>query len=145
MITTENKIIQYGSKDYIEALDIRNRILRKPLGMSIYDDPLEIDEKSYHFGTYLNGQLIGTLILTPIDTLQIKMRQVAIDEKYRGMGVGSQLVAYCEEFAKNKGYNNITLNARQKAIKFYENMGYKIISPIFIEVTLPHCKMEKII
>lgn len=139
----ELKLFEHGSQDYYEALKLRDLILRKPLGLSIFDEQLDADVKSYHFGAYYENEMIGTLILTPISDLIIKMRQVAVDERFRKKGIGAQIVKHSEDFAHIKGFEKIVLNARKEAVLFYERQGYKIVSEEFIEVTILHQKMEK--
>lgn len=42
-----------------------------------------------------------------------------------------------------RGYYRFTLNARASAVEFYKKLGYAVTGEAFIEVTLPHFKMEK--
>jgi GNAT superfamily N-acetyltransferase len=53
---------------------------------------------------------------------------VFVDEKYRGMKVGTQLYNYAKMIARTNGCYDITLNVwnlNPGAIKFYEKMGLK--------------------
>ena len=40
----ESKQIEWNSEAYKKALELRDKVLRQPLGMSIYDDPLEAEK-----------------------------------------------------------------------------------------------------
>ncbi len=56
---------------------------------------------------------------------------VATFERYRGLGVGTALIAYVEEEAKKNGAVKMVLDVEKDnrtAIKFYERLGYKIIA-----------------
>lgn len=44
---TLRKIIAYGSGDYDQALALRDRLLRKPLGLSLYDEDLSDEKNNY--------------------------------------------------------------------------------------------------
>lgn len=54
---------------------------------------------------------------------------IATSADHRGMGIGSQLLAWAESFAKDKGCNRLTLDvmtANTAAIRLYERKGYVI-------------------
>jgi len=137
--------IKIGSEEYEEELKLRDMVLRKPLKLSLFNENLEREKNDYHIGAFLSCSLVGVLVLTPLNNIEIKMRQVAIYESFRGKGIGTKLVVYAEEFAKNLGYKKIILNSRKTAVEFYEKLGYTKVSEEFIEVTIPHYKMQKII
>lgn len=137
--------IKIGSEEYEKELKLRDMVLRKPLKLNLFDENLESEKNDFHIGAFLSGSLVGVLVLTPLNNIEIKMRQVAIYESFRGKGIGTKLVVYAEEFAKNLGYKKIILNSRKTALEFYEKLGYTKVSEEFIEVTIPHYKMQKII
>lgn len=137
--------IEYGSSDYEKELELRDEILRKPIGMSIYNDNLKGEAGDYHIGAFYQSDLVGVLVLTRLNETEIKMRQVAVKEAYRGQKAGSRLVAYSETFAGSLGYRKIVLNSRKTAVPFYERQGYEKAGNEFIEVTLPHYKMYKVL
>ena len=65
-------------------------------------------------------------LLTDIKTLYID--DICVDEDARGKGVGKMLYEFVKEYAKEKGFYNITLNVWEcnpTAIRFYESMGLK--------------------
>ncbi|HOW02597.1 MAG TPA: GNAT family N-acetyltransferase, partial [Caldisericia bacterium] len=137
--------IKVDSKEYYEELKLRDEVLRKPLKLSLFDENLDSEKYDFHIGVFLNNLLVGVLILTPLNNSEIKMRQVAIHESFRGKGIGTKLVIYAEEYAKNLGCKIIILNSRKTAVEFYEKLGYTKVSEEFIEVTIPHYKMQKMI
>ncbi len=137
------KIINYNSKEYKNELKLRNKILRKPLGLSIYDENLENEKNDIHIGAFLDGQLVGTVLLKKLNHNQLKMRQLAVKESLQGNKIGTGLVKYAENYAHKKGYNKIVLNARKTVVDFYLKLGYIKKGNQFTEVTIPHFKMEK--
>lgn len=137
------KVISFKSKEYETELELRDAVLRKPLGMSIYNDNRKSEGSDYHIGAFFENHLAGVLILTPLPDNVLKMRQVAVAEKLQNRGIGSRMVIYAEEFAKCKGYTEMVLNARMTAVEFYEKLGYKKISNEFLEINIPHFKMQK--
>ena len=135
--------IQFGADEYKEELKLRDRVLRKPLGLNLFDENLAKEINDFHIGAFDGAALIGVLILTAVNEEEVKMRQVGVEEIWRGKDVGARLVVFSEDFAKERGYTKVILNARKAVVGFYEKLGYEKIDGEFIEVTIPHQKMEK--
>jgi len=95
--------IKYQTEDYNQELKLRDQVLRKPLGLSLYDENLKAEKDDFHIGAYTNDHLIGVLILTKQNEKEIKMRQVAVSEQWRSIKVGTALVRYAEHYAINEG------------------------------------------
>jgi predicted GNAT family N-acyltransferase len=133
----------FNSDEYRYELELRDKVLRKPLGMNLYDENLETDKNDVHIGAFINNRIVGVLILTRINSNDIKMRQVAVAEDFRAMKIGTEMVLFAEEYSKKKGYSTMLLNARKTAVVFYEKLGYTKISDEFLEINIPHYKMSK--
>jgi len=137
------KEIIYHSEEYNQEVEVRDHVLRKPLGMSLYDENLEKEKDDIHIGAFIDGKVAGVLILTRLNAKDIKMRQVAVDDGLRGKNTGTKMVAFAEEHAREKGYTTMVLNARKTAVGFYEKLGYEKIGEEFPEINIPHYKMRK--
>lgn len=137
--------IKFDSEDYKKELDLRDRVLKKPIGLNILDEELGSEINDHHIGAFLGSDLIGILLLTGINSDEVQMRQVAVEEEFRGKDIGSRLVAYSEKLAKDLGYKRMVLNSRMTAVPFYEKLGYRKTGSEFIEVNIPHFKMLKFI
>ena len=133
----------FNSDEYRNELELRDKVLRKPLGMNLYDENLEADKNDVHIGAFINKRMVGVLILTGLNSKDIKMRQVAVDDDFRAMKIGTEMVRFAEEYSKKKGYSTMLLNARKTAVAFYEKLGYKKMSGEFLEINIPHYKMSK--
>ena len=141
--TIQIRELNYYSDDYRKELELRDEVLRKPLGMSLYNDNLEGDKSDTHIGAFLGERLVGVLILTRLSDTDVKMRQVAVTESMQSQKVGSKMVRFAEDYAREKGYKSMVLNARKTAVSFYEKQGYSTISDEFLEINIPHYKMQK--
>lgn len=137
------KPIEYGSAEYENELELRNRILRIPIGLNLFAEDLRIDEPDVHIGAFLHGILAGVLVLKRTSSISIKMRQVAVDDKLQARGIGTLLVQYAEDLAKTEGYKEMQLHARKTAAGFYSKLGYRAASGEFMEVGIPHVEMRK--
>jgi len=136
--------ILFSSPEYIEALEIRYEVLRKPLGLEYKKDDLEKEWDSFHIAAFdHNASIVGCLILQPIGTHTLKMRQVAVLPACQNKSVGTGLVLFSEQFALAKGFTSMQLHARISAVKFYEKLEYSITGSAFKEVGIDHFKMVK--
>jgi predicted GNAT family N-acyltransferase len=84
-------------------------------------------------------------LVTNLDPIVFKMRQVAVLGNLQGKGVGKKLVQFVEIEAKKKGITHFELNARKSAVSFYLSMNYSIEGDEFEEVGIPHIKMKKVL
>ncbi len=138
----EFEIIEWGSVKYIQSLALRYEVLRKPLGM-IFDPSIFIDEKvDLHLVANHGDWLVGCMILTEAGN-DLKMRQVAVANRYRRCRIGARMVVLAEAKAIEMGKQKMVLHARDSALDFYVSLGYSIVGDQFEEVGIPHQRMEK--
>jgi predicted GNAT family N-acyltransferase len=139
------RIIDFGSAEHDEEIKLRNRVLREPLGLVFSEQELASESNQIHIGAFEpSGKLVGCLVLCIISSSEIKMRQVAVFEEYRGKGAGTQLVTFAERYAEEHGYKSIILHARQTAAAFYLGLKYiQTSEKQFEEVGLMHVSMMK--
>jgi len=137
--------IDFGSSRYDELLELRYKILLEPLGLKFLDMHREKEANYLHIGCIegLDDRLVGGLILAPVNDEEIRLMQVAVDNKYQGEGVGSELVKYAEARAIEAGYTKIIMHAMLSAVHFYEKLGYHQEGDIFEEKGLTFAKMVK--
>ncbi len=133
----------YNSEEYRKALQLRYRVLRKPLKLEFTEAELKRDKEDTHFGLFEGEEMVACLILAKAGEKRMKMRQVAVYDAFQSKGLGKELSNAAEKFAKESGCSVIFCNARKVAVPFYEKMGYKIVSDEFTEVNIPHYTMEK--
>ncbi len=138
----ECELIEWGSVKYIQSLALRHEVLRKPLGL-IFDPAIFPEEKGdIHLVANHGDWLVGCMILTEAGN-DLKMRQVAVANKYRRNKVGARMVALAEVKAIEMGKQKMVLHARDSALDFYLSLGYYIVGDQFEEVGIPHHRMEK--
>jgi predicted GNAT family N-acyltransferase len=139
----EIRQIPFSTEDYQKSLQVRDVVLRKPLGMSIHNDNLEADKHSIHLGAFREKEMVGTIVLTPLPEGEMKMRQVAVLETERGKNIGAGMVREAEAIALSSGCSKMVLHARKVVREFYEKLGYHTVGSEFTEVGIPHFRMEK--
>lgn len=135
--STENELAAYYK--------LRYEVLRKPWGQDENSTKDEWENISIHvlmLGE--NGEAIaaGRLQLNPGSEGQI--RSMAVKKEYRGQGLGSEILLFLEEKAREKYLTSIVLDARENAIPFYLNHGYVSKGPSYLLFNeIPHERMEK--
>lgn len=137
------KIISTEDMDYQKSLKLRQKVLRKPIGLDIEDDDLSKEGNADHVLAYNKEQVVGTLFLLPVKEATVQMKQVAVDPDFQGKGIGKKLVKSAEKCAIDKGIKTIRLHARINAWPFYQSCGYTFASERFEERGITHKIMEK--
>ncbi len=137
------KQIDHGSPEYIKMVDLRNQILRKPLGLTFTNEELENEKNEILIAAFEEDEILGCCVLCPIENERFRLRQMAVKDDVQGKGIGASIMSFAETIAKDKGYKYMLMHARDSAIGFYEKFGYKVIGTPFVEVNLPHHIMEK--
>lgn len=128
---------------YQQVWDLREEVLRIPLGLSLKNEDLSRDKINTIFIALHEGRVIGCVFMQPIDKSEIQLRAMAVYNEWQGKGVGRLLVQAAEEWAWQEGYDKIILHARKVAMGFYKTLGYHQYGDQFLEVGIPHYMMEK--
>ncbi len=90
------KTIPYESSEYRTALELRKEIMQKP-----DDFVCQKEEIHYvHIAGYLDRELCASAVLVPENGL-VKMQRVVVKTPLQHQGIGSSLLKYCEEYAKD--------------------------------------------
>ena len=137
------KQIDHGTKEYKQMVELRNEILRKPLGLTF--DPKELDREKHDIliAALEEDKMLGCCLLTKVDNQCVRLRQMAVQNNLQGKGIGAAMMNYAENVARDAGYHKIIMHARKTTIPFFEKLGYKITGNEFVEITIPHFIMEK--
>jgi predicted GNAT family N-acyltransferase len=130
---------------YQQVIELRQRVLRAPLGLDIRNDDLQAETEQIIFIYEKSNVVKGCVLLQQYDADTFKLRQMAVDTEEQGKGIGMELVNAADLYAVNFGKSRIMLHARETAIPFYEKLGYEVIGEPLTEVGLPHRVMEKLL
>ncbi|MEP6597594.1 MAG: GNAT family N-acetyltransferase [Ginsengibacter sp.] len=137
------KLIDHGTGEYTQMINLRYSLLRKPLGLSFDDGELEGEKNDILIGCFEDERLEGCCLLTEVAPQTLRLRQMAVVSGLQGKGLGKVLMQFAENIARDRGYKKIMMHARKTAVGFYEKLGYKPLGHEFEEVTIPHYVMEK--
>ncbi len=137
------KILDHNSTEYWQMVQLRNDILRRPLGLTFSKEELEAEDHHILIGAFEDDYMLGCCMLVDEGHGKVRLRQMAVINDLQGKGIGRVLMNFAENIARDRGYKTLTMHARKNALGFYEKMGYKIAGGEFTEITIPHYVMEK--
>jgi predicted GNAT family N-acyltransferase len=138
------KVIDFGGDDYKKSVSLQEEILRKPLRLTFTEEELELEKEHIHIAGFLGQEICTTAVLVP-EGNTTKMQRVATKASFQNKGIGSLMMAFCEEYAREHGYGSVYCHARGTAIPFYLKNQYALEGDPFDEDGIPHHKMRKIL
>ncbi len=131
-----------------EILQLRYDVLRAglPPEAAVFDGDYE--PTSRHYGAFADNRNVGcaTLHLNHwLDEPAWQLRGMATAPDFRGSGVGRAILAFVESDVFNShSVHLLWCNARVPAAKFYQRLGWQIVSEQFeIPTAGPHYQMVK--
>lgn len=100
------------------------------------------EESSIHFLCQVDEQAIGAGRLR-FESDYGKLERICVLKPFRGQSYGKQIIQAIENEIKQQNVHNAKLGAQTHAISFYENLGYEIVSDVFMDAGIPHVMMKK--
>ena len=88
-------------------LALRERILRKPIGLTVTAEEIARDKGDYLLGGFDGDDIVCCLILQKSDDGWVKMRQVAVDNTRQGQGIGAQMLAAANDVLRGWGVRKL--------------------------------------
>lgn len=136
--------ITHLSLDYWQAVELRQQLLREPLGRTLtVAEVLAETPPQRHFVVKLASRVIGCASVVPCES-HVILRQVAIVPALQGSGLGTRLMQWIESALLSSAPPTLLqLHARATARAFYEKLGYRVVGEAFEEVGLTHFLMVK--
>ena len=117
-----------SDSDFENYYELRWRILRKPWDQPKGSEVNDCDSDAFHILAEIDDKVIGVGCIHKIEDDIGRIRFMGIDNDYQKQGIGQSIVKLLEENAKSKNRNKVRLWAREIAVDFYLNLGYKIVS-----------------
>lgn len=138
------RTIAFGSAEFQMECALRNKVLRRPLGLDLYDEDLSQEATQMHFGLFdQNNGLIACVVAIKQSPTEAKIRQMAVNPENVGQGHGRAIIELMEDYLVGRGIKQLSMHARVSALGFYKKLGYEQVGEEFTEVGIPHIKMQK--
>ena len=87
------------------------------------------------FIAFVNNLPVGCSALRPMqEPGACELKRMYVDESYRGLGIGENLLRLCISLARDKGYKTIlldTLDTLKPAIALYKKYGFTEVLPYY--------------
>lgn len=123
-------------------IDLRDRVLRRPIGKVMTAAESAQDGDNYLLGIFDGAALIGCLILQKDPDNWLRLRQVAVEPDRQGQGIGAIMLQSAHHTARDWGYAKMFCHARETARAFYARHGWTVVGEHFDEHGIAHCRME---
>lgn len=132
--------------EWEQYYDLRFKVLREPWGQLKGSEVLTDEDHADHAMVVDDetNKIVGVARMQTNTPTQGQVRCVAVSPEVQGRGVGKLLMSYLENVAQQKGFQEIILDARENAVKFYLSIDYEIIGDSYLLFgIIPHVKMRK--
>jgi len=132
-------------EEFEKFCDLRWKILRAPWNRPKHKIEDEINDKSIKLiACDENGKIIGTGRARFNSSTEAEIKSMAVEENYRGKGIGSKIIFELERKIKETEARKIVISSRDKAVEFYKKHGYRVISESYnLYGEVPHYTMMK--
>ena len=111
---------------------LRFNVLREPWNQPLGSEVLADEDQAIHAIAVKDGVVLGVARMHESAEKQGQVRCVATATEAQGKGIGKAIMAYLEEKAKQKGWTEIVLEARENAVPFYKAIGYTIVAESYL-------------
>lgn len=120
-----------------DVFDVRNIVLREgkmPAGEPRF--PSDDVGGAFHLGYFDGDKLVCVASFHPepygeFNGTGYQLRGMATLEEYRGKSIGNQILIFAIVYLRGQKGNYVWCNARKKAVKFYDSIGFETISKEF--------------
>ncbi|MGN7385994.1 GNAT family N-acetyltransferase [Sporosarcina sp. SAFN-015] len=132
-------------QDLDKAFFIRKEVFVREQGVPLEDefDAFDkLDGQCEHILVYYEEQPVGTGRIRVVDGVG-KLERICILPAYRKFGLGKVIVDALEKIAAQKGLSLVKLHGQTHAEGFYQKLGYRTSSDVFMEDGIPHIVMIK--
>lgn len=134
---------QLTTKELYDILQLRAKIFVVEQNC-VYNDLDGLDNDAIHQFLEKDGQIIAYSRLLKSGTRfnDNSIGRVVVKESVRGTGLGIRMMEEAKNYIlKNWPTKNIQISAQKYLRKFYEDLGFKIVTNEYLEDGIPHYGM----
>ncbi|MFC0712187.1 GNAT family N-acetyltransferase [Azorhizophilus paspali] len=97
------------------------------------------DQEALHFLAFAGEFAVGTARLLHDGHIG----RVAVLKDWRGLRIGAALMRMAITEAERRGFRRQLLSAQVQATRFYERLGFEVISGEYLDAGIPHVEMVR--
>ncbi|BDT75008.1 GNAT family N-acetyltransferase [Polynucleobacter sp. KF022] len=124
-----------------DAFLVRQEVFIREQGVPAELELDEFDPTAVHAIAHQDAQCVGTGRLVDLGNGKAQIGRMAVLAKFRGKGVGKQILQKLVELAASQGAQEIILHSQVDAIPFYEKLGFTAEGASYDEAGIPHRNM----
>ena len=99
------------------------------------------DEAAQHLLAFSGDKAIACARLLPDGHIG----RMAVLKDFRGLGIGSEVLAHAISLCKRQGLHLIKISAQKHALSFYKRVGFVVTSAEYMEAGIAHYDMALIL
>jgi thioesterase domain-containing protein len=113
--------------EFEQYFQLRWQVLRQPWGQALGSERDSLEQESFHrIIIDENNKVLAVGRLEKSNQFTGQIRFMAVSEAAQGQGFGQQMMKALEFEAQKLGITDLTLNARENAVAFYQRLGYTL-------------------
>ena len=125
----------------VDAFLVRQEVFILEQGVPAELELDELDSSAAHVLAYQDAHCIGTGRLLNLSAKQAQIGRMAVLAKFRGKGIGKQILQKLVDLAASQGVLEIILHSQVSAIPFYGKLGFQAQGDVYEEAGIPHRNM----
>ncbi len=113
------------TEEFEQYYQLRWQVLRQPWGQTLGSERDSLEQQSFHRMIIdENNKVIAVGRLEKNSQFSGQIRFMAVCQSAQGQGLGRQIIEALEQQAQKLGIIDLSLNARESALAFYQKLGY---------------------
>lgn len=138
-VILSKKFSELTTEELYQIIDLRLRVFVEEQKI-LYADTDFKDQKCLHYYIKKDGKIVSYMRLLPagLKYKEIAFGRVATDKRYRNLGLASEIIKKAMQDFKGEPFR---ISAQAYLKKYYEKLGFKTVSDIYLEEEVEHIEM----
>ena len=102
----------------------------------------EFEESAVHVLGEIDGEPVAAGRLRFLGDWA-KLERIAVRPRWRGRGLGREVVEFLLTEARRRGYQRFTMHAQVHLVDFYRELGFEPAGDVFVECGIDHQTMTR--
>jgi len=138
-VILSKKFSELTTEELYQIIDLRLRVFVEEQKI-LYADTDFKDQKCLHYYIQIDEKIVSYMRLLPagLKYKEIAFGRVATDKRYRNLGLASEIIKKAMQDFKGEPFR---ISAQAYLKKYYEKLGFKTVSDIYLEEEVEHIEM----